>query len=430
MKKEKKKLTSEEKKEIKKSVATGLIAAVALAAVIFVAVFYFKSINAGNEPTVIKQEVTDLKSITLSEKSLAMPYVTTDIPSVVYTADSAGGIAFYEFNSNEYVPLTETGTLEIRVPLSAQEIPVTVHYVQKDGKTVGYGVFTANDSADVYIYDFLLVKITDLPQGFEKSGKLLMLANTDINNVYSLNPVWEEAYVISADGTSVSRFFSENNRMLTISGAMRSDFCLVTDNELGSSTGNIPFFSSREYEYGNGTVDIYVKTAQGETRTVAGVLDKYAKPTDDGGFIFIKATNGGFETVKYLAGEQNTVSEFFSEYGEEYIRSGDYILCKEDGRIYTVYDDSVIELPDFKMNPSQFVVTDDGKYVVLAGTVTNATDYQIYIYNTQSGKCKTFADSDFSVHYSLFCPSDETACFYTQNADGYTEKIINLSKVS
>ena len=134
--------------------------------------------------------------------------------------------------------------------------------------------------------------------------------------------------------------------------------------------------------------------------------------------------------MKYLNGTQSTVSEFFAQYGEEYIRSGDYILCKEDGRIYTTYDDSVIELPDFKMNPSQFAITSDGKYVVLAGTVTNATDYQIYIYNTQTKKAKTFADSDFSVHYNLFCPTNETVCFYTQSADGYDEKIINLSKIS
>lgn len=176
--------------------------------------------------------------------------------------------------------------------------------------------------------------------------------------------------------------------------------------------------------------DIYVKTPKGESEAVKGVLDTYAKPTDDGGFIFVKETNGGFEFVKYLNGTQTTVSEFFSQYGEEYIRSGDYVLCKEDGRIYTTYDDTVIELPDFKMNPSQFAITSDGKYIVLAGTVTNATDYQIYIYNTQTKKAKTFADSDFSVHYSLFCPTNETVCFYTQSANGYDEKIINLAKIA
>lgn len=425
---EKTKRTKEEKEQIKKSIRTGLLAAIALAAVVCVIVFYFKTASAGNEPSVVKEDVKDLKSITLSDKSLSMPYVTTGIDKIVYTADSAGGIVFYEFNGTEYVQLAETGSIDVSVPLSGQQIPVKVHYVERDGKLAGFGVFTSSNSADVYIYDFMLVKITNLPSGYEQDGKLLMLANTDIKNVYSVNPVWEEAYVISRDGSSVSRFFIENNRTLDMNGAMRSDFATVTDKELSSATGNIPFFSSRSYDTLGAATDIYVKTPSGESEAVKGVLDKYAKPTDDGGFIFVKETNGGFEFVKYLNGTQTTVSEFFSQYGEEYIRSGDFVLCKEDGRIYTTYDDTVIELPDFKMNPSQFVITSDGKYVVLAGTVANATDYQIYIYNTQTKKAKTFADSDFSVHYNLFCPTDETVCFYTQDADGYDEKIINLAK--
>lgn len=427
---EKTKRTQEEKNEIKKSIRTGLLAAVALAAVVCVIVFYFKTVASRNEPSIVKEDVKDLKSITLSEKSLAMPYVTTGIDKIVYTADSAGGIVFYEFNGTEYAQIAETGTMDVSVPLSGQQIPVKVHYIERDGKFAGFGVFTSASSEDVYIYDFMLVKITNLPAGYEKDGKLLMLANTDIKNVYSINPVWEDAYYISRDGSSVSRFFIENNRTLDINGAMRSDFSRVTDKELSSATGNIPFFSARSYDTLGAATDIYVKTPKGESEAVKGVLDTYAKPTEDGGFIFVRATNGGFEFVKYLNGTQTTVSEFFAQYGEEYIRSGDYILCKEDGRIYTTYDDSVIELPDFKMNPSQFAITSDGKYVVLAGTVTNATDYQIYIYNTQTKKAKTFADSDFSVHYNLFCPTNETVCFYTQSADGYDEKIINLAKIS
>ncbi len=427
---EKTKRTNEEKEQIKKSIRTGLLAAIALAAVVCVIVFYFKTASDGNEPSVIKEDVKDLKSITLSDKSLAMPYVTTGIDKIVYTADSAGNIVFYEFNGTEYVQTAETGTIDVNVPLSGQQIPVKVHYIEREGKFAGFGVFTSSNSTDVYIYDFMLVKITNLPAGYEQDGKLLMLANTDIENVYSLNPLWEEAYVVSRDGSSVSRFFIENNRTLDMNGAMRSDFSTVTDKELSSTTGNIPFFSARSYDTLGAATDIYVKTPKGESEAVKGVLDTYAKPTDDGGFIFVKETNGGFEFVKYLNGTQTTVSEFFSQYGEEYIRSGDYVLCKEDGRIYTTYDETVIELPDFKMNPSQFVITSDGKYIVLAGTVTNATDYQIYIYNTQTKKAKTFADSDFSVHYSLFCPTNETVCFYTQSANGYDEKIINLAKIA
>ena len=181
---EKTKRTQEEKNEIKKSIRTGLLAAVALAAVVCVIVFYFKTVASRNEPSIIKEDVKDLKSITLSEKSLAMPYVTTGIDKIVYTADSAGGIVFYEFNGTEYAQIAETGTMDVSVPLSGQQIPVKVHYIERDGKFSGFGVFTSASSEDVYIYDFMLVKITNLPAGYEKDGKLLMLANTDIMHLY------------------------------------------------------------------------------------------------------------------------------------------------------------------------------------------------------------------------------------------------------
>ena len=109
------------------------------------------------------------------------------------------------------------------------------------------------------------------------------------------------------------------------------------------------------------------------------------------------------------------------------MRSGDWLLCKEDGRLYSLYDGTVIELPEFKLNPNCFAVSGDGKYVVIAGSSTNVLDYRIYIYNTETEKLSSFQDSDYSTHYSIFFPTDTAVCFYTEGVEGYVEKIINLS---
>ncbi len=429
MKKEK--LSKEQKKEVRKGVLTGLVASVALAAVVLVVVYYINTVRGNTEPGVIKAEVDSLQDITLSDNTVSIPYVKTDIPSVVYTADSAGAIKFYEFNGTAYGEIAESGNISVKIPLSGQEIPVSVHFVERDGVITGYGVFTSAQSSDVLIYNYMLVKITNLPSGYEENGKCLLLASTDITSVYSNNPVWEEAYVLNRSNGAVTRFLSENNRMLDMNGAVRSDFCMITDNELKSKTGAVPFFTSRAYDASDSApMDVYLKSGGSEALAAQDVLDTYAKPTDDGGFVYLKKTVDGFKTVKWLNSQETTVNEFYAQYGAQYIRSGDWLLNKEDGRIYSTYNDTVIETPEFKINPTQFLVSDDGTYVVMAGTVANAADYQLYVYNTKTGKCKTFSDSDYSVHYNLSFAGTNAVSYYTYTASGYRTVVIDILKIA
>lgn len=429
MKKEKKSLTKEQKIETVKLAITLILVVAAIIAVIFVMKFYLQSRNNTENPGVTKTEVTDLRDITLSSKLVSVPYVQTDIDSIVYTANSAGTILFYEFNGTDYSQIVETGSSEVVIPLSGQQIPVKIHYIERGGKLAGYGVYTADETDDVYIYDFLLCKITDLPSGYSQNGKCLLVANTDINSVYSNEPVWEEAFVLDRASGKLTRFLSDGNRMLDTKGALRSDFATVTNNEIKSATGVIPFFTGRAYDTSSELkTDLYLKNKNSEMLAVTDILDKYTKNTEDGGIVYIKAITGGFSTVKYLDGKSTAVNEFYSTYGEQYVRSGDWILSREDGRIYSTYTDKVLELEQFTINPSEFIVSDDGKYVVLMGMAANAADYQIYIYNTETGKSCNFSDNDYSQHYNLFFVNDHTVCFYTATAEGYNEKIIDISK--
>ena len=430
-KKEKIPKTPEQKAEIKRTVKTALLVALTVAAVIYVLLFYNKNIRAENEKNKPKEQTLDLAGITLSETSVITPYVTTDIPGVAYTVNTAKEVKFFQFDGTQYVDTPETGNISVLVPLSSQHIPVDIHYLRKDGKLTGFGLFTAAQDVDVYIYDFMLCKITDLPKGYEQDGKCLLLAATKVTAAYALDPVWEEAYVLDLESGSCRRFLSEGNRMLGINGAVRSDFCMINADALRSDTGKIPFYSSRAYDVSseNKQIDIYLKNGTSESAAVRDVADKYVKPTSDGGFIYIRNTEGGFNTEHYLNGESVTVQEFYSSYGEQYIRSGDYILSKEDGRLYTTYDTSVVDLPEFKMNPNEIAVSPDGSYIVMAGTGANVLDYVIYIYNVDTGKYVVFNDPDYSVHANLFFPTNNKVCFYTQDVNGFNEKIIDISKV-
>ena len=430
-KKEKVPKTEEQKAEIKRTVKACLLAAVAVAAVIYVVFFYNKTVKARESGAQKKEETVELSDITLSSKSVITPYVTTDIQGIAYTVNTAKEVKFFEFNGTEYVETPESGSINVKVPLSSQHIPVDIHFIRRDASVTGFGLFTASQGDDVYIYDFMLCKITNLPKGYEKEGKCLLLATTKVTAAYALNPVWEEAYVLDLSSGDTTRFLSEGNRMLDKNGAVRSDFCLVTDSAVGSETGKIPFFSGRAYEVSeeNMKLDIFVKSGSSETSAVKDVADVYAKPTSDGGFIYIRKTEGGFNTEHFLNGKSTVVQEFFSNYGEQYVRSGDWLLSKEDGRLYSTYDTTVLDLPNFKMNPNEIAVSPDGRYIVMAGTGANVLDYRIYIYNIESGKCGVFTDPDYSVHSNLFFPSAQTVCFFTQDANGFNEKVIDISKV-
>lgn len=403
----------------KKIFGTLLLAILALA--VLTGVFYLKENLPERTPGPAKkvEGKNELSSVELSRKPVPLPYIKTDIPSVAYTADNLGNIEFYRFGGKSYEKIDETGKMELTVPLSGQKIPVCLHYIEQDGILTGFGLFTpAASSAEVYIYKFVMFRVADLPAAYKKEGKCLLLAHTDIGQAYSDNAVWEEAYVLNRADGSTERFLSENNRALDINGAVRPDFCRLTDTELDAPTPDVPFFSSRSYDQqpeqgATLPTDIYIKNGSSEKIAVKGVLDTYAKPLNDGGFVYIRKAEEGFETVKYLNGKSTAVHVFYGgAYGDTHIRNGDWILAKEDGRIYRTYDDTVLEPQGYKLNPLLFAVSPDGKYAAMLGTSANAKDYQLYICNTETGAYRTFTDSSYAAHNNLRFIDDATLTFH------------------
>ena len=228
-----------------KTVFTVIVAVLAL--LMLGGALYLKSTADGSSQGSAKsEEKAELSAITLSQKEIQIPYMKTDIPSVVYTVDTAGTVQFYEFKGKSYDPIDPTGTMDVTVSLSGQQIPAKIYYIERDGVLTGYGVYTAQSAQNpVYIYDFVMFRVANLPSAYAADGKCLLLLHTDAQKVYTDNVVWEEAYILNRnDGTS-TRFLNENNRTVNINGAVRPDFCMITDTELKSTTSVIPIFSCR-----------------------------------------------------------------------------------------------------------------------------------------------------------------------------------------
>lgn len=423
--------TPKNKTSAKKNILTAVIAILALAA-LGAAVWMY--LNPPKPQTGTQLEASaSLDSVLVSRKITAIPYMATDLDTVVYTADAAGNVVYYEYDGADFAELSPTGTMELTISLSGQQIPAKIPYVERDGVLTGYGAFTSNNTdANVYIYNFVMFKVCNLPAAYAEEGKCLLLIYTDQTQAYTLDPVWEGAYVLDRATGETTRFLSASNPSVGMSGAERTDFCMLTQTALTADTLAVPFLSGRAYDRVEGSetpVDIYVKDGSRERSVVTGVADKYIKPLGGDAFAFIRSTTGGFETVKYENGAESLISSFYSGYGTSYIRSGDYLLSKEDGRVYTTYDNTVIETKGYKINPLIFAVSPNGKYVVMAGTVANALDYRIYVYNTETENYVTFTETNYAAHGNMRFLDDHTVTYYVLNVEGYENVVLDLSKV-
>lgn len=429
--------TSKNKTSAKKNIITIVIAVLAIAALVGAWFLYtHPNVFVSSENKDAASVSSSLDSVLLSRKITSIPYMPTDIENVVYTADAAGNITYYEFNGTDYVELAPTGTMDLTVPLSGQQIPVKIPYVERDGVLSGYGVFsTENTDSNVYIYSFVMFKVQNLPAAYAQTGSCLLLIHTDKTQAYTLDPVWEQAFILNRSNGSVTDFLNDRAQKVSADGGIRRDYYMITEGGLKETTSAVPFFSSRERTPdANGVtqVDLYMKTGRNgrdDTMIAENVGDRYVKLLGNGAFAYIRKTDSGFSTVKYENGKESIITTFYAGYGTSYIRNGDYILSKEDGRIFTTYDTSTIETKGYKMNPLLFAVSPDGKYVVMAGTVANALDYRIYVYNTETQKYAVFNETNYAAHNNLRFINDTTVAYYVVNVDGYENVVLDLSKV-
>ena len=150
--------TPKNKTSAKKNVLTVLLVLVAAAAAVAVWWLYQNPQQQGGTDTGSLSESLD--SVLVTRKITNIPFMATDLDHVFYTADAVGNIVYYELANGEYTEIAPTGTMDLTVPLSGQQIPVKISYVERDGILTGFGLFTSNGADNgVYIYNFVMFKV-------------------------------------------------------------------------------------------------------------------------------------------------------------------------------------------------------------------------------------------------------------------------------
>lgn len=356
------------------------------------------------------------------------PPLQTDIPTLFYAINPAdGSVAYYEAAATGLVPYKGTvKTVEVTVTCSDQKIPVTLYYTQQGEKTVGYGLFTG--PADIYVYAFF--KLTDLPRAYDKDGHLLLM-DFDKDNFWIKDKLYTEAFFINLDrtGSEPQKMTTDNSRTVDLSGAMRSDWVLFTDNFL-KNLGNKPYFlSSRDYNLDQkGLVSDVLEYKKSQSRikrlpsAATGILGLWARGEGDS-LMYLKARENGFDCLKFDGKNEQIMKSFAGDYFEDYLQNGNYLLNKKTLVLTDLLTGAEKTLTDFPADRVMlFSVSPDGSHVVAATTSARATPsaskQTLALYNLET-QTQTIVSEPlvFSQTNANFCWIDNNTLFHLRPAD-------------
>ena len=418
----------------KKDFATIGIALVAVALACTFAYFKFfyddsPQIDNTTEPST-EMVVEKLSDIQIARNGVLVNLVQTDIPDVFYGITTDYKVKYYQYRDNRMVAVQSTNSITTEVDFGNETLPVTIDYVKLGSKVYGIGLFVAEEGEEVYFYNMMVFKLTNLPAKYAEEGKALLLATTSRNALTQGDILWPESFTIDLESGKTSRFLKIINRSIDINtGAGVTDFCILTQQGYNSTTNQVPFITAREYEQGSGMQDIFVKNGTKESLFAENIYGKFLLTNGDS-VIFMRKTNTGFDVVRKTGETEETVRSFYGTMGADYLHSGKYLLNVNDGNLYNMLTGEKTMLVGFRMDPEMMVISDDGKYVVMLGTVKNMMDYQVHIFNLESGEYAKFEDQNYSNHSNLTFINNTTAVYTVLDPNqGYEYVVMDVSKI-
>ncbi len=379
------------------------------------------------ETTTVPQD--KLASVQVVRDGIIMNLIQTDIPDVFYGISSDYKIKYYQYKESKMVAVQSTGSVNATVDMGNETIPVTIDYVELGGKIFGVGLFVANSSENVYFYDMLAFQLVNLPEGYEQEGKALLLATTSKSVLTQKVTAWPESFVVDLNTGKTSRFLKIINRNIDMTtGAGVEDFCILTNGSYVASK-KIPFISAREYESGSGQQDIFIKNGTTESLYVKDVYGRFLL-TDGDSTIFMRKTNKGFDVIRKTGEEETVTASLSGSMSTTFVYSGDYIFNKNEGKLYNLKTGESKLVVGYRMSPEMISVSPDGKYLVMLGTVTNIMDYQVHIFNLETGEYSKFQDENYSNHSNLTFINNTTAMYMVLDPNqGYEYVVLDMNKV-
>lgn len=319
-------------------------------------------------------------------------YLPTDFENVYYTADLKGSVKFFEYSGGQMLAST-LAVKQVKANLAAtyEKIPVTVNYIEKDGKACGYGVFTSEMSADVDVYSFAFVKLTAKPAGYGEG--YLLLADFDKDNFYKADKLYSEIYNFDLASGKTSTYVSNNTRLIDKNGSFRQDWTMLTDYFI-RNLGNAKYFISSRYynesEKGIRADIMELSNAYRPKIIVEDILGMWFV-NDANGMHYLRKNENGFANV-YNNGSEQVLTQFEGDYFTDYMQSGKYLINKKSLELIDLLTGEVKTLKDINIASADvFSLSPDGTKAVFASNGemnSNGAPIQTVIYCTVDGSAE------------------------------------------
>lgn len=385
------------------------------------------AVNPGGNSSDEKNKISDIQ---IARDGVYVNLMQTDFPGVFYGINSDYTVQYYQYSDNRMVPVKYTDTVDLKVDMGSGILNVKMNYIKNGEYVSGISVFTSNNSDEGtnYFYDLVVFKLTVLPSKYNREGHALLLASTDKAALESNDTLWSESFDVNLNDGSMTRFLSVINRTIDEKGAGVADFCILNKAGYTSSLQKVPFISSREYPVGSGMQDIFVKNGNKDELLASDIYGKYLT-ADSSKVVYLRKTTTGFDVIHNTNGEEKNVRSFYGFMDTNYMINDKFLLSKEDGRLYNIVSGKDYSLVGYSMNATAFVVSSDSRYVVMMGTVKNAVDYQIHIFDLQTGEYAKFKDNNYAPHGTL-CFIDDKTVLYTavEPNQGFEYVILDVEK--
>ncbi|MCQ2477479.1 MAG: hypothetical protein MJ125_06585 [Clostridia bacterium] len=326
-------------------------------------------------------------------------FLPTDKEGLYYTATLENEIKFWNYASGKFTPASyETKKTTVSVNSSGVSVPVTLTFIDADGLTVGYGVFTSNMNASVEVYSYAFCKIAKNPAGYGDGYMLLCDFNKE--SFWKADKIYSEIFTNFVPGStsSVSCGLNQNTRLVDKNGGLKQSWSMMTDEFMKNTGGEKLFLSSRYYtaeEYAE-RADVMVYSSAYRPSIIAKDIIDCWFVSDDEGFHYMIKDGENFKSVTVKDGAVYDAVKFDSP-RSSYLRSGNYVVNKDTNVMTNLMTGDKVTLKDISIrSASRFSVNADGTNMVFASDtddIGNGTPSQaITYYSTESGKGESFVE--------------------------------------
>lgn len=351
--------------------------------------------GAGGSGTTGEQDTFSLaqseySAILSGSSTVAERFMATDFEDIFYTADKQGNIRYYRYSAAGFAAYDgKVETLRFEAVCSTKTLKPIVYCVERDGRLFGVGVTRETaQGATPAVFEYAFFKAVNLPERFGSPG-LLLLADFDAAAFTRDEKVFTEAFTAPRAGGKAKALTGDIGRTVEASGALRSDWLMLTDFFIESPGTRPLFFSARYYNLDMAAEKADILRVGGDLpeRTVRGILGLWAYASGDK-VRYLKNTSSGFSLFELAGGKDSRLLNFTGNFAQDYLLCGRYLL---DSKTFVLTDLISLEKQTIKgvtlAEPSFFSVSPSGKYAVITGGGTGKQEAAFCDLGSQKAVC-------------------------------------------